>query len=71
MATSRHAPAPSISWDRIARGERGVALAFSSPARAQENFFQGKTIRLIVGSAPGGKNAMGMRPETAEKAEKE
>jgi hypothetical protein len=48
-----------------------VALAFSSPARAQENFYQGRTIRLIVGSAPGGRYAMGMRPETAEKAEKE
>jgi len=47
-----------------------VALVFSSPARAQENFYQGKTIRLTVGSAPGGRYAMGMRPETAEKAEK-
>jgi hypothetical protein len=48
-----------------------VALAFSSPARARENFYQGRTIRLIGGSAPGGRHAMGMRPETAEKAEKE
>ncbi len=31
-----------------------IALASSSVIHAQENFYQGKTIRIIVGSAPGG-----------------
>ena len=30
------------------------ASAFRSPAVAQEPFYRGKTIRLIVGSTPGG-----------------
>src|SRR5918992_79508 len=31
-----------------------LALLFCVPANAQENFFSGKTIRIIVGSSPGG-----------------
>jgi tripartite-type tricarboxylate transporter receptor subunit TctC len=31
-----------------------ITLALGSAAHAQDNFYQGKTIRLIVGSAPGG-----------------
>lgn len=31
-----------------------IALPLSSGADAQDNFYQGKTIRLIVGTAPGG-----------------
>ena len=31
-----------------------IALASNAVVRAQENFYQGKTIRLIVGTAPGG-----------------
>jgi len=31
-----------------------LALLFCEPARAQDNFFSGKTIRIVVGSIPGG-----------------
>jgi tripartite-type tricarboxylate transporter receptor subunit TctC len=31
-----------------------LALLFCEPARAQDNFFSGKTIRILVGSSPGG-----------------
>jgi tripartite-type tricarboxylate transporter receptor subunit TctC len=31
-----------------------LALLFCVPASAQENFFSGKTIRIVVGSSPGG-----------------
>src|ERR671918_478946 len=31
-----------------------LALSFYDPARAQDNFFSGKTIRIVVGSSPGG-----------------
>ena len=32
----------------------GLSVAFHLPASAQDNFFKGKTIRVIVGLAPGG-----------------
>ena len=32
----------------------GVALALSSAQAAQDNFYQGKTVRIIVGAAAGG-----------------
>ena len=31
-----------------------IALSFCDPALAQDNFFSGKTIRIVVGSIPGG-----------------
>ena len=31
-----------------------LALLFSFPADAQDNFFSGKTVRIVVGSSPGG-----------------
>jgi tripartite-type tricarboxylate transporter receptor subunit TctC len=31
-----------------------LALSYGAPAKAQENFFAGKTIRIVVGSSPGG-----------------
>jgi tripartite-type tricarboxylate transporter receptor subunit TctC len=31
-----------------------LALSYGVPAKAQENFFSGKTIRIVVGSSPGG-----------------
>jgi tripartite-type tricarboxylate transporter receptor subunit TctC len=31
-----------------------VALSFGIPVKAQENFFAGKTIRIVVGSSSGG-----------------
>jgi tripartite-type tricarboxylate transporter receptor subunit TctC len=31
-----------------------IALPYCVPAIAQENFFSGKTIRIVVGSSPGG-----------------
>jgi tripartite-type tricarboxylate transporter receptor subunit TctC len=32
----------------------GIAFSFHQPAYAQSNFFQGKTIRVVVGFTPGG-----------------
>ena len=31
-----------------------IALSFCDPALAQDNFFSGKTVRIVVGSIPGG-----------------
>jgi tripartite-type tricarboxylate transporter receptor subunit TctC len=31
-----------------------VGILFCVPANAQDNFFSGKTVRIVVGSSPGG-----------------
>jgi tripartite-type tricarboxylate transporter receptor subunit TctC len=54
------------SWIRAA----GVAIVFSgmlAPADAQEPFYKGKTIRLIVGLSAGGGYDVYSRPELVEK----